>query len=203
MFSQSLFSDCFKWRLFELIILTCFLPDVIVGKLENAKKENEFVFHEKVPDISSLEAPKGASLVKGIGFDPADPDGPCGPDIFAKLVPYSAHEAASLYSEEKAKMLRCLGEEVDAKDRDLAEFLSTLDLEEIPRPDADLALPQEVIECAAALSVKGGGNAAEDGGGMAAVSKLEDAMERIDNISQEVEGALKEIKNMLEVPFSL
>ncbi len=81
---------------------------MIVAKLENAKKENEFVFHEKVPEIASLEEPKGASLVKGIGFDPSDPEGPCGPDIFARLVPYSAHEAASLYSEEKAKLLRCI-----------------------------------------------------------------------------------------------
>ncbi len=204
--------------------------DVITAKLENAKKENEFVFHEKVPEISSLEEPKGASLVKGIGFDPADPDGPCGPDIFAKLVPYSAHEAASLYSEEKAKLLRCIGkrwrrmvviacfamfftvalvlytfhagEEIDTKDRELAEFLSTLDLEEIPRPDADLALPQEVIECAASFSVKGGGGTSEDGGsggGEAAVNKLSDAMDRIATISDEVEGALTEIKKMLEV----
>ena len=40
--------------------------------MDNAKKENEFVFHEKVPELTSLEEPKGASLVKGIGFDVAD-----------------------------------------------------------------------------------------------------------------------------------
>ncbi len=134
--------------------------------------------------------------MKGIGFDPSDPDGPCGADIFARLVPYSAHEAASLYSEEKAKLLRTVGEEVDCRDAELAEFLSALDLEEVPRPDAGLSLPQEVVECAAGLSVKGGGG--EGGGAAAAVQRLEDAMDRIDAISQEVESGLKEIKEMLE-----
>lgn len=38
----------------------------------------------------------GASLVKGIPFNPNDPE-ISGPDIFNKLVPMSAHEAASLY----------------------------------------------------------------------------------------------------------
>ena len=31
-----------------------FSSDVINGKLDNAKKENEFVYHEKVPDFDSL-----------------------------------------------------------------------------------------------------------------------------------------------------
>ena len=38
----------------------------------------------------------GASLVKGIPFNPADPE-VSGPDIFKKLVPLEAHKASSLY----------------------------------------------------------------------------------------------------------
>ena len=67
-----------------------FASDVINGKLENAKKENEFVFHEKVPELSSLPELKGASLFKGIGFEVTDPD-VSGPDIFARIVPMEAH----------------------------------------------------------------------------------------------------------------
>lgn len=52
-----------------------------------------------------------------------------GPDIFAKLVPIKAHEASSLYSEQKAKMLRRIGELVEAKNQSLAEFMSSLQLE--------------------------------------------------------------------------
>ncbi len=71
-------------------------PDVVNGKLENAKKENEFVFHEKVPALEQLPELKGANLVKGLGFEVDDPE-VAGADIFARLIPIEAHEAASLY----------------------------------------------------------------------------------------------------------
>lgn len=93
------------------VIANClqFTSDVINGKLENAKKENEFVFHEKVPELSDLPELKGVSLVKGIGFEVSDPE-VSGPDIFGRIVPMEAHEAASLYSEEKAGLLRGIGD---------------------------------------------------------------------------------------------
>ena len=47
--------------------------------------------------------------MKGIGFDVSDPD-VSGPDLFSGLVPMEAHAAASVYSEEKAKLLRAVGE---------------------------------------------------------------------------------------------
>jgi tyrosine-protein phosphatase non-receptor type 23 len=37
---------------------------VIVGKLDVSKKENEFIYHEKVPELDSLPEIKGASLVR-------------------------------------------------------------------------------------------------------------------------------------------
>ena len=69
---------------------------MIGGKLENAKKENEFIYHEKVPELDTLPELKGASLVKGVGFEITDPD-VAGADIFGRLVPLEAHEASSLY----------------------------------------------------------------------------------------------------------
>lgn len=72
------------------------LGEVNKGKLEHALKENEFVFHEKIPDFDTLPALKGASLVKGIGFEITDPE-VSGPDIFERIVPMEAHEAASMY----------------------------------------------------------------------------------------------------------
>ena len=40
-----------------------YASDVIVGKLELSKKENEFIYHEKIPDLDTLPEIKGASLV--------------------------------------------------------------------------------------------------------------------------------------------
>lgn len=73
-----------------------FVHDVVGGKLKAAEKENEFVYHEKVPDRTSLPDIKGASLVKGTPFDVQDPE-IAGQDIFHRLVPMEAHEASSLY----------------------------------------------------------------------------------------------------------
>ncbi len=69
-------------------------------------------------------------------------------------------------------------------------------MDEIPAPSAHLSLPQDLIECAAGLSVKGEGQGLEGG---SAVERLADAMARIASVSADVEAALKEIKELLEV----
>ena len=63
------------------------------------------IISNQVPEVSDLPELKGVSLVKGIGFEVSDPE-VSGPDIFGRIVPMEAHEAASLYSEEKAGLLR-------------------------------------------------------------------------------------------------
>lgn len=73
-----------------------FTMDVVEGKKKAARNENEFIYHEEVPDKDALPDVKGASLVKGIAFSVNDPE-VSGPDIFARLVPMKAHEASSLY----------------------------------------------------------------------------------------------------------
>ena len=115
-----------------------------------------------------------------------------GPDIFARLVPFEAHEASSLYSEEKARLLRDVGDMIEDKDAELAVFLSSMKLEEIPKAGDNIAMPEEVIECAANLSAKGN-----------AVEKLTDAMKRIAAVSADVQFSLDEINEMLEVGVQL
>ena len=99
--------------------------------------------------------------------------------MFNRLVPLEAHEASSLYSEEKARLLREVGDMVEDKEAELAVFLSSLKLEEIPNPGDQIALPAEVIECAANLSAKEN-----------AVQKLTDAMKRIAAVSADVQFSL-------------
>ena len=69
---------------------------VIDGKLKLAERENEFVYHDKVPDRTSLPELKGVSLVKGIPFDMEDPE-IGGRDIFYRLVSIATREAFELY----------------------------------------------------------------------------------------------------------
>ncbi|XP_037282532.2 tyrosine-protein phosphatase non-receptor type 23 isoform X2 [Rhipicephalus microplus] len=129
-----------------------FAMDVIGGKFNAAKKENEFVYHERVPPVESLPEVKGANLVKGISFSPTDPE-ISGPDIFARLVPMEAHEASSIYSEEKASLLRSVTSHVDRKNEELETFLSSLNLDKSMLVMDPQAVPQEIVQCCARLSV--------------------------------------------------
>ncbi|XP_071053050.1 tyrosine-protein phosphatase non-receptor type 23 [Onthophagus taurus] len=130
-----------------------FTLDVIEGKRKAAKNENEFIYHEEVPNRDVLQEIKGASLVKGIPFNINDPE-ISGPDIFARLVPMQAHEASSLYSEQKAQLMRRMGELIEIKDQALAEFMSSLQLEVLNQIHQCKGLPQDIIDRAAALSAR-------------------------------------------------
>ena len=102
-----------------------FAHDVVGGKLKAAEKENEFIYHEKVPEKKTLSEIKGASLVKGTPFDILDPE-VSGQDIFHRLVSMEAHKVSSLYSEEKAQMLRRIGSTIEEKDEELTLYLTSL-----------------------------------------------------------------------------
>lgn len=161
-----------------------FVHDVVEGKRKPAKKENEFIYHEVIPDISSLAEVKGASLVKGIPFNVNDVE-VSGPDIFARLVPMKAHELSSLYSEEKAKLLRKIVGMIEIKDEEIQTFLSALDLDDLNKAEVN-QLPQELIDKCAVL------NAKPD-----AIKNLYDSMNKLSNIYTDVESMLQEIKELL------
>ena len=73
--------------------------------------------------------------------------------ICSRLVPLEAHEASSLYSEQQAKLLRSVCGEIEAANAELTIFMSALQLEDIPHQETE-PIPQEIIECAAGLSVR-------------------------------------------------
>jgi hypothetical protein len=57
-----------------------------LNRYKGAKRDNDSVYFEKVPTLSSLPAIQGAILAKPQPFDCHDPE-VCGADIFQKLVP--------------------------------------------------------------------------------------------------------------------
>ncbi|XP_018043655.1 PREDICTED: tyrosine-protein phosphatase non-receptor type 23 isoform X2 [Atta colombica] len=170
-----------------------FTNDVIEGKRKAAKNENDFIYHEEVPEKESLPTVKGASLVKGISFNINDPE-VSGQDIFARFVPMKVHEANSLYSEEKAKILRLIGAKIDEKDQYLNTYLTSLKLEHMNFWDPDTQasewecspLPEELLERCAALNAK-----------QHVIQDLVDIMGKLSETSQDVEKVLKEISKFL------
>ncbi|KAK7498289.1 hypothetical protein BaRGS_00010549 [Batillaria attramentaria] len=162
-----------------------FAQDVVGGKLAAAQKDNDFIYHEKIPPIDSLPEVKGAPLVKGIPFDPTDPE-ISGPDIFQKLVPMEAHEASSVYSEEKAKLLRQIGQEVEASNAELDQFMASLQIDRSIFDQLPERLPQELLEKCAAMSVRTN-----------AIKELVDSMSGVSGLATEAEMNIKEIQEMI------
>lgn len=83
----------------------------------SAKKDNDFVYHERVPEVGALEPIAPVLLAKAQGFDARAKDVLQGDDLFRRLLPLEVHSAASLYSEEKAKLLRTVTLEISGKNK--------------------------------------------------------------------------------------
>ncbi|KAH8259392.1 hypothetical protein KR026_003456 [Drosophila bipectinata] len=164
-----------------------FTADVVEAKRKNAKNENEFIYHEAVPELSTIAAVQGANLVNGIGFQVTDEEH-AGPDIFARLVPMKAHEASSLYSEEKAKVLRKYGTLLEEKDTQLEAYMSSLTLDNLNINEEQAnKLPQGIVDRCAALNAN-----------KTAISDLVEAMSQLAEITADVETNLNELSQMLE-----
>lgn len=165
-----------------------FTMDVIGGKFNSAKKDNDFIYHESVPALDTLQAVKGAPLVKALPVNPTDP-AVTGPDIFSKLVPMAAHEASSLYSEEKAKLLREVMAKIDAKSEVLDQFTDSLQLDPdmVDNLDIYIHIPPSLMEKCAALSVRPD-----------TVKSLVQSMQALSGVFTDVEASLKDIKDILD-----
>ncbi|XP_075684006.1 tyrosine-protein phosphatase non-receptor type 23 [Rhinoderma darwinii] len=165
-----------------------FTMDVIGGKFNSAKKDNDFIYHESVPALDTLQAVKGAPLVKALPVNPTDP-AVTGPDIFSKLVPMAAHEASSLYSEEKAKLLREVMAKIDAKIEVLDQFTDSLQLDPDTVDNLDIYshIPPVLMEKCAALSVRPD-----------TVKSLVQSMQALSGVFTDVEASLKDIKAVLD-----
>ncbi|XP_011188387.2 tyrosine-protein phosphatase non-receptor type 23 isoform X1 [Zeugodacus cucurbitae] len=163
-----------------------FTADVVEGKRKNAKNENEFIYHEAVPELSSITAIQGANLVNGTSFSVTDPE-VAGEDIFARLVPMKAHVASSLYSEEKAKLLRKFGSNIEEKDAELASFMSSLNLDNLNiNEEKANKIPQGIVDRCAELNAN-----------KTAIPDLISAMSQLAEICTDVESNLKEISTIL------
>ena len=104
------------------------------------------------------------------------------------------HEANSLYSEEKAKVLRSIGAKIEERDQILNTYLMSLKLENLSLWDPDavnsdsevLPLPEELAERCAAINAKPN-----------AIQEQVDTMTKLSDTYHNVEDMLKEINTIL------
>lgn len=88
------------------------LLNLVTSAQASAVKDNDLIYHDVVPNTDSLDPIDRLDAVKPLGFVDICPGGQAdvarivGDDIFSRLVPLSVHESSSMYSEEKASILR-------------------------------------------------------------------------------------------------
>jgi hypothetical protein len=101
-------------------------------KLKELTKDNDFIYHQPVPEPAGVPAVAKLPAAKPIPvselYAGQDIQRITGPDLFAKIVPLSVTESASLYDEEKAKLVRAETERVDTANGEMAASLDYLRL---------------------------------------------------------------------------
>ncbi|KAH8681244.1 vacuolar protein-sorting protein BRO1 [Xylariales sp. PMI_506] len=104
----------------------------IQEKLSELVKDNDYIYHQTVPAESSLapvaKLPASKPIPVSELYAGQDIQRITGPDLFSKIVPLAVTESASLYDEEKAKLIRAESERVDLANSEMAASLDYLRL---------------------------------------------------------------------------
>ncbi|KAH7337522.1 BRO1-like domain-containing protein [Rhizoctonia solani] len=123
-----------------------------------AQKDNDLIYHSILPSEAALPPIDKVSVATPIPiqevYGTPEVQKVIGPDLFVRLVPLSVHESASVYSEEKAKMVRGESTRADEADGDLRAGLDSLglpgalakfrEMAEGSDGDAESAVPQQI-----------------------------------------------------------
>ena len=101
-------------------------------KLAEFMKDNDFIYHQGIPNEASLiqvpKLPAAKAIPVSELYQGQDIQRIIGPDIFQKIVPMAVTESASLYDEEKAKLIRAESERVEVANDEMAASLDYLKL---------------------------------------------------------------------------
>ncbi|KAL3423607.1 vacuolar protein-sorting protein bro1 [Phlyctema vagabunda] len=116
----------------SLVELTKRHLSIVQEQLTELAKTNDYIYHQTVPAEASLPVIPKLPAAKAIPvselYSGQDIQRITGPDIFQKIVPISVTESASLYDEEKAKLVRAETERVETANSEMAASLDYLRL---------------------------------------------------------------------------
>ncbi|MCJ1398775.1 bck1-like resistance to osmotic shock [Xylographa trunciseda] len=101
-------------------------------KLASFVKDNDFIYHQSVPNEAALsvipKAPSAKPIPVSELYAGQDIHRVIGQDIFQRIVPMAVTESASLYDEEKAKLIRAEAEKAETANDEMATSLDYLKL---------------------------------------------------------------------------
>ncbi|CCK68039.1 Bro1p KNAG_0A03580 [Huiozyma naganishii CBS 8797] len=116
------------------------LKNSINMKTEQLNKDNDYIYHELIPNSVSLDVVKSMDAIKPMTWNSIIDESmkdisPKCEALFKGIVPMEVYEKESIYSEEKSKMLRA---EVEATETADLEYSSFLDFTQLPSLIPDL-----------------------------------------------------------------
>lgn len=120
----------------SLLESTKVLHNHINFEFESLSKDNDTIYMESIPEQSEVRELEALCAVKPIAFEELFSEGKkdvaaiVGQDIFKNFIPMHVHEAATVYSEEKAKKYRSLKEKSDFANDQLDAVIASLKFHE-------------------------------------------------------------------------
>ncbi|MGH0119340.1 UNVERIFIED_CONTAM: hypothetical protein FKN15_002143 [Acipenser sinensis] len=130
------------------------LSDKISRALTAAKKDNDFIYHDRVPDLKDLEAIGKAALVKSTVIKV--PISQKFTDLFEKMVPLAVQHSMSVYNSRKAEIVnRLIGQMREATNLSNG-VLASLNLPAAVEDLSGDSIPQSILEKSRAIIQQGG-----------------------------------------------
>ncbi|XP_015282738.1 PREDICTED: programmed cell death 6-interacting protein [Gekko japonicus] len=130
------------------------LSDKISRALTAAKKDNDFIYHDRIPDLKDLEPIGKASLVKATPV--VVPLSQKFIDLFEKMVPLAVQQALTLYNQRKADLVnRSIAQMREATN--LANgVLASLNLPAAIEDISGDSVPQSILQKSKSVIEQGG-----------------------------------------------
>lgn len=130
------------------------LTDKINRSLTAAKKDNDFIYHDRVPEVKDLEPIGKAALVKPTAISP--PLSQKFTDLFEKMVPMAVQQSMSIYNQRKAETVNRLVGTMREATNLCNGVLASLNLPAALEDLSGDSIPQSIAEKARNVVQQGG-----------------------------------------------
>lgn len=152
--------------------------------LTEAKNDNDFIYHERIPDFKMLGPIGKASVAKLLPM----PERFCSnfKDLFAELLPVSVHQALSSYEIRRSELVNLEISKLREMTQVLNGVLASLNLPAAIEDTSGTELPQSLLEKASYVRQAGG------------ISSLEAAMKELPELLQRNKELIDESERMLQ-----
>ncbi|EDV20985.1 uncharacterized protein TRIADDRAFT_38299 [Trichoplax adhaerens] len=130
------------------------LRNKITKAYQAAQKDNDFIYHELVPDKDRIPAVQGAAIGKPIRLN--NPASANFKDIFADVVPLNIHNAVSRYNERQQDLVTSELKKLTDNTQQLKSLLAELNLPAAIEDTGGNSVPQSLLDKSAALIQDGG-----------------------------------------------